>query len=87
MCRLFKITGRVQGVFFRASTYEAAVQLNLNGHAINLPDGSVEVRACGDDAAVEQLREWLQSGPRHAAVHRVEEIATNCSHPQRFRTG
>ena len=87
MCRQFKVTGHVQGVFFRASTRDVAVALHLTGHATNLPDGSVEVRACGDDDAIEQLREWLHEGPRRATVNSVEETATVCSRPDRFRTG
>jgi acylphosphatase len=77
----------VQGVFFRASTRDVAVPLGLNGHAINLPDGRVEVRACGDDAALQQLRAWLSRGPRHAQVVDVEEEDTACTHPDRFRIG
>ncbi|MED5461716.1 MAG: acylphosphatase, partial [Pseudomonadota bacterium] len=52
MCRLFNVTGDVQGVFFRATTQTVAERLGVNGHAVNLLDGSVEVRACGDDAAI-----------------------------------
>jgi acylphosphatase len=87
VCRQFNISGRVQGVFFRASTRDVAVPLGLNGHAINLPDGRVEVRACGDDAALDQLRAWLSRGPRQAQVLDVEEEETLCTHPDRFRTG
>jgi len=87
MCRQFKVTGRVQGVFFRASTRDVANSLQLTGYAANLPDGSVEVCACGDDTAIEQLQEWLQRGPRHASVARVEETPTECSGPVRFTTG
>ena len=87
MCRLFNVTGRVQGVFFRVSTQDVAVDLGLNGHAINLPDGSVEVRACGGDQSVEQLRKWLKNGPRMATVVDVVELETACEHPQRFDTG
>ena len=46
-CRQFTVSGRVQGVFFRASTRDVATGLGLTGHAINLPDGRVEVLACG----------------------------------------
>ena len=86
MCRQFEVTGRVQGVFFRASTRDVAVSLNLKGHAINLPDGSVEVRACGDDQAINALRDWLQEGPPHASVAGVTEIPVDCSGPDRFTT-
>ena len=71
-CRLFRITGRVQGVFFRDSTRERASQLGLTGSARNMPDGSVEVLACGTGEALEQLGLWLQSGPPMASVSNVE---------------
>ena len=87
MCRLFRITGRVQGVFFRASTRNAAEPLSVKGHAINLPDGSVEVRACGNSQAVNSLYDWLQHGPPAASVKSVEEQETTCTHPDRFTTG
>lgn len=87
MCRQFIVTGRVQGVFFRASTRDVASPLNLQGHAINLPDGSVEVRACGDADALADLYDWLHRGPSHAMVGSVTEIETVCSRPNGFVTG
>lgn len=66
------VTGRVQGVFYRASTRERALTLGVAGYARNLPDGSVEVLACGDPAAVEALCQWLWEGPPMAEVARVE---------------
>ena len=68
----FVVRGVVQGVFFRASTREQAERLGLRGHAINLPDGSVEVLAAGDGEAIEQLAQWLRRGPSHARVDSVE---------------
>lgn len=68
----FLVTGRVQGVFYRASTREAALRLGLDGVARNLPDGSVEVIASGDAAALEQLAVWLQQGPPMANVQAVQ---------------
>ena len=62
------ISGRVQGVFFRASTQQQAEQLNLVGYARNLPDGSVEVMACGELQALETLEVWLHQGPELAEV-------------------
>ncbi len=70
--RKYRVTGRVQGVFFRASTRERAVSLGLTGHAINLPDGAVEVLVCGEAAALDQLAAWLQKGPPRAQVAQVE---------------
>lgn len=65
------VSGRVQGVWFRASTRDEALRLGLTGHALNLADGSVEVVACGDPAALEQLKVWLWQGPPHADVTAV----------------
>jgi acylphosphatase len=87
VCREFIIAGRVQGVFFRASTRDVATPLGIKGHAVNLEDGTVEVRACGDDAAIEQLADWLHRGPSHASVTKVTERPTECSQPDRFTTG
>ena len=87
MCRLFNVTGGVQGVFFRVSTQAVAERLGINGHAINLPDGSVEVRACGEAAAVDDLQEWLHEGPRMASVNGVAESGVACTQPARFSTG
>jgi len=87
MCRSFKVTGRVQGVFFRVSTREVAERLDLNGHAVNLPDGSVEVTVCGDDDAIDELAAWLQVGPARAHVANVVEAAVDCTAPGTFKTG
>lgn len=70
-CKRFIISGRVQGVWFRGSTREEALRLGLHGHAINLPDGRVEVLACGDAVALDHLRSWLWHGPELAAVSNV----------------
>jgi acylphosphatase len=48
-----------------------AESLGLSGHAINLNDGNVEVFACGEQAAIQQLADWLQDGPRMAKVDQV----------------
>ncbi len=66
-----RVSGRVQGVFFRASTRDRARALDLDGWVRNLPDGSVEVLARGDDAALDALREWLHRGPPLARVTEV----------------
>jgi acylphosphatase len=67
----FLVSGRVQGVFYRASTREQARGLGLAGHARNLPDGRVEVLACGDAAALDALERWLWRGPPAAEVESV----------------
>lgn len=67
----FLIYGRVQGVFFRASTRDQARRLAVVGHARNLADGRVEVLAWGTESALDQLEQWLQAGPVHARVDAV----------------
>lgn len=73
----FLISGKVQGVSFRASTRDEALRLGLRGHARNLPDGRVEVLATGDAAALDALAQWLQHGPPLARVDRVERHETD----------
>ncbi len=67
----FRVSGRVQGVFFRASTRQQALRLGLSGSARNLDDGRVEVIANGDDEALDALARWLQQGPAAAKVAEV----------------
>lgn len=71
----FIVSGKVQGVFFRASTREQAVRLGLRGYARNLADGTVEVVAAGDPDAIDALGAWLFEGPPLARVERVERQA------------
>ena len=67
----FIVRGKVQGVWFRASTREQAGLLGLRGHARNMADGSVEVVAVGDVDAIDALEQWLQAGPPLARVEAV----------------
>jgi acylphosphatase len=66
------VSGRVQGVWYRAATAERAAALGVAGYAANLPDGRVEVLAVGDPDAVARLLEWLQRGPPLAQVTAVD---------------
>ena len=68
----FLVSGRVQGVWFRAATRERALALQLQGYARNLADGAVEVVASGEDAALEELERWLWQGPPLAKVSGVQ---------------
>jgi acylphosphatase len=70
-CRLFIISGQVQGVFFRASTEATARRLGLRGWVRNLPDGQVEVIACGEESRLKELERWLWQGPSRARVAKV----------------
>jgi acylphosphatase len=67
-----KIYGRVQGVWFRASTKEVADKLGVRGWVRNMPDGTVEAVFEGDDKSVEKIIEWCHRGPPLARVDRVE---------------
>jgi acylphosphatase len=86
-CRRFRVIGNVQGVFFRASTRDEARKLGITGHAVNLPDGSVEVLACGTSEALQSLRIWLHEGPAMARVDELREIDLDCDAPPAFTTG
>jgi acylphosphatase len=69
-----RVRGMVQGVGFRWFVRERARRLGLAGWVRNLPDGSVEVAAAGDDVQLDLLRGELQRGPRGAAVEKLEEV-------------
>lgn len=66
------VTGRVQGVFYRAATRERANELGVSGWVRNLPDGRVEARVEGDPGAVEDLLAWMRQGPPSAVVDELE---------------
>ena len=68
----FLVSGRVQGVAFRAYTRQQALALRLRGHALNLRDGRVEVLAVGEADAIDRLGEWLAQGPPLARVDDVQ---------------
>ncbi len=69
-----KITGKVQGVFYRANSRDQANKLGLSGYAKNMNDGSVEVLLQGNKENIEDFIEWAVIGPEMAEVKRVEII-------------
>jgi acylphosphatase len=71
-CRRFLVSGRVQGVFYRAGAQDVARRLGLTGWVCNLSDGRVELVACGEETKLKELETWLRRGPPHARVERVE---------------
>ena len=66
------ISGRVQGVWFRASTKQIAKQLGLTGWVRNTPDGCVEAVFEGDEKLVEEIIKWCHHGPALSKVNNVE---------------
>lgn len=68
------VSGRVQGVFFRASTRQKAIELGCSGYARNLDDGRVEVLIVAESHAAQALIEWLWQGPPAAQVTGVDVL-------------
>jgi acylphosphatase len=65
------VQGRVQGVYYRAAARDRARQLGISGWVRNCPDGSVEILAEGEKAALIQLVAWCRQGPPAAVVTQV----------------
>ncbi|MEO6132025.1 MAG: acylphosphatase [Saprospiraceae bacterium] len=71
------ITGKVQGVWFRASAKDVALSLGLKGKVWNNPDDSVGAIAQGDDEKVKAFIEWCKEGPKLANIKNVRVEAVN----------
>jgi acylphosphatase len=65
------VSGRVQGVFFRAETQRVAVGFKLTGWVRNVPDGQVEAVFEGEDENVDKMLAWCHVGPPAARVENV----------------
>jgi acylphosphatase len=76
-----KVFGKVQGVFFRDSTYKKAQELDIKGFVRNLPDGSVEVEFEGEDRAVRKMILFLKEG---STIARVDKFQYNKIEPQGY---
>ena len=76
IARRVRVSGRVQGVFFRDSTRRRAESRGVAGWVRNCPDGTVEAWFEGPEDAVGAMVEWARSGPRGASVERmdIEEV-------------
>ena len=85
--RRFTIRGRVQGVWFRDSTRKQAQALSISGSAVNLDNGDVEVLAYGESAALDELRQWLRTGPPMADVSGVTDDPTEWQDVSGFSIG
>ncbi len=66
-----RVEGSVQGVWFRQSTLEKAKELGLRGKVENMPDGTVDIEAEGDEESLKKLLDWCREGPEHAMVEDV----------------
>jgi acylphosphatase len=66
------VTGTVQGVWYRKSACEEGLRLGLSGFAKNLPDGSVEVQAEGEEEVIHAFVRWCRKGPPLAKVDQVK---------------
>jgi len=71
---LVTVYGRVQGVWYRATTHETAQKIGVCGWVRNRPDGAVEAHIEGEPAPVQQLIDWMHSGPPLAHVERMETM-------------
>jgi len=67
-----QVRGKVQGVFFRASTKTKADELGIKGFVKNENDGSVYIEAEGDENMIQQFTEWCKEGPKSAQVHQID---------------
>jgi acylphosphatase len=87
VCCRCKVSGRVQGVFYRAAAQTRARELQITGYARNMEDGTVEVMACGEPDQVTRFQDWLWIGSSGCAVNNVqcEEISANLI-PHQFNT-
>lgn len=66
-----KITGKVQGVYYRTSAADEAQRLGVNGEVWNMQDGSVGLIAEGEEEIVDKLIAWCHTGPERAVVKNV----------------
>jgi acylphosphatase len=71
------VSGRVQGVFYRATCARLAREASLGGFVRNLPDGRVEAAFEGPDGTVDRLVSWCRRGPDLARVDNIEVVAEN----------
>ncbi len=69
---MITVSGKVQGVYFRAATKKQADKRNITGYAKNLSDGRVEIQATGEAKAIEELINWSYKGSVFSKVKHVE---------------
>ena len=67
------VSGKVQGVYFRMSSQQKAIDYGLSGYAKNLDDGDVEVFLSGEQANIDKMLAWLKHGPEEAQVTQIQQ--------------
>jgi acylphosphatase len=67
------VSGKVQGVYFRVSSQQKAIDYGLSGYAKNLADGDVEVFLSGKQENVDKMLAWLKHGPEQAEVTGMQQ--------------
>lgn len=80
------VSGKVQGVFYRASTEKKAKEIGVMGFVRNEPNGNVYIEAQGTETQLEELIKWCKRGPERARVDEVmtEEISLKTEHDFRI---
>jgi len=81
------ISGQVQGVYFRASSQQKAIDYGLSGYARNLADGDVEVLVCGEQENVDKMLKWLSHGPEQANVENIQQKQVQWQEHNHFSIG
>lgn len=76
------VSGKVQGVFFRDNTRRKAIELGLKGYAKNLPDGTAEVIAQGDENKINELIQFIKNSP---GASNVEGVKARHKEPENFK--
>ncbi|EAR56739.1 hypothetical acylphosphatase [Photobacterium sp. SKA34] len=84
LCIRAIVTGRVQGVGFRFHTAHEGLKYSLKGYAKNLPDGSVEILACGEKENIDALLVWLGSGVKLADIKSIKTEELEWRHVDGF---
>jgi acylphosphatase len=79
------VSGRVQGVFFRATCARLARDAGLGGYVRNLPDGRLEAAFEGEERAVDAMVDWCRRGPDLALVDSVEAVPEDPVGETKFR--
>jgi len=84
IARNIQVFGKVQGVFYRASTKQKADELELKGWVKNEADGSVSINVEGDEISVDEFVQWCRKGPLLAQVDQIKETNVSIANYSHF---